>query len=406
MVFGVVEGFYGPMWDWIDRITLLEFMGRVELKLYIYGPKWDPYHRLRWRSPYNMDFIDKFSMFVDAGKRYGVEAAFALSPGLDIDYSSDNDIRLLLKKYEVFMNLGVESIALFLDDIPPVVRGKGFKSLAEAQANLVNKVYRELKPKVMIFCPTHYRGVKREYMSELGRLLDPEIHVMWTGMYVCSISISEEDLEKVTGVLGRKPFIWDNYPVNDYFTCRGITRLHVGPIKNRTSNLKKMVSGYTANPANQVELSKIPLYTITKMINEGTSYNPEKALKEAITLIVNKSARYWFEKFIEYNKATFMDPNEETITKENADEILELVKNIREILTNRRLLNEINNVLNKMEAIAKYAKGENVTLSYRIQTAGEYNPPMHDEHMKNEMFGAIIRKTPWYVKAYPRSKWW
>jgi len=94
-----------------------------------------------------------------------------------------------------------------------------------------------------------------------------------------------------------------------------------------------------------------------------------------------------------------MDPNEEIITEENADEILELVKNIRETLTNRRLLNEINNALNKMEAIAKYAKGENVTLSYRIQTAGEYNPPMHDEYMKNEMFRAIIRKTPWYVKA-------
>ena len=83
------------------------------------------------------------------------------------------------------MDLGIEVLALFLDDIPPILRGKGFRSLAEAQAKLVNTIYRELKPRVMIFCPTHYRGVKVDYLSVLDRLLDPEVYVMWTGMYVC-----------------------------------------------------------------------------------------------------------------------------------------------------------------------------------------------------------------------------
>ncbi len=405
-MFGVVEGFYGPVWDWVDRISIVEFLGRVELKLYIYGPKWDPYHRVWWRNPYHTSFIDGFTLFVDACKRYGVEPVFALSPGLDIDYSSQTDLGLLLRKYGLFMDLGVESIALFLDDIPPVVRGKGFKSLAEAQAKLVNHVYKELSPKNMIFCPTYYRGIVGDYMSELGRLLDPEIHVMWTGMYVCSTSITREDIEKTTRVLGRKPFIWDNYPVNDYFTCRGITRLHVGPIINRAKELAKIVSGYVANPANQVEASKIPLYTIAKMVNEGASYDPQKALKEAITLVINKSARYWFERFIEFNKATFMDPSEETIDNRNADEALEITENLKETLTNKRLLKEITPILDKMEAIAKYAKGEQVNLSYRVQTASEYNPPIPDEHMKNEMFGKTIRVLPWYTRSYPKQKWW
>lgn len=406
MFAGIVEGFYGPTWDFVGRVTLLEFLGRVGLGLYIYGPKWDPYHRLRWRSPYSVQFIDYFSKLVNAGRRYGVEVVFSLSPGLDIDYSSDSDLRLLLRKFEVFLNLGVEAIALFLDDIPPVVRGRGFKSLAEAQATLANRVYGELKPKALILCPTYYRGVARDYMSELGRFLDPEVLVMWTGPYVCSISISEEDVRRVTEALGRKPFIWDNYPVNDYFTCRGITRLHLGPIKNRAAELAEAVSGYVANPANQVEASKIPLYTIAEMLRSGAKYDPWRSLKEAVNLVVNKPARYWFSRFLEFNKATFMDVDEEVINSGNASEVLEVVRNVKDTLTNKELLREIDPVLNKMEEIARYSRGEDVVLNYRVQTAGEYNPPMSDEHMRNEMFGDVVRRTPWYVKTYPEQKWW
>jgi len=325
---------------------------------------------------------------------------------VDIDYSSDSDLRLLLREFEVFLNLGVEAIALFLDDIPPVVRGRGFKSLAEAQATLANRVYGELRPKALILCPTYYRGVARDYMSELGRLLDPEVLVMWTGPYVCSISISEEDVRRVTEALGRKPFIWDNYPVNDYFTCRGITRLHLGPIKNRAAELAEAVSGYVANPANQVEASKIPLYTIAEMLRGGAKYDPWRSLKEAVSLVVNKPARYWFSRFLEFNKATFMDVDEEVINSGNASEVLEVVRNVKDTLTNKELLREIDPVLNKMEAIARYSRGEDVVLNYRVQTAGEYNPPMSDEHMRNEMFGDVVRRTPWYVNTYPEQKWW
>ncbi len=402
---GIVEGFYGPMWDWIDRITMVEFMGRIELDTYIYGPKWDPYHRQWWRSPYPQNFVESFSMFVDAAKRYGVEVCFALSPGLDIDYSSPHDIALLVRKFEYFMELGIECIALFLDDIPPVLRGKGFRSLAEAQAALVNHVYRELRPRTMVFCPTFYYDVVEDYMKQIGSLLDPEIHIMWTGPRVCSHRIDCSDLERITNVFGRKPFIWDNYPVNDYFTCRGIVRLHIGPIRNRCPELAKLVSGYTANPANQVEVSKIVLFTVAQMLRNH-SYDPDKALRDAVAYIVNKSARHWFERFVEFNKASFLNLEEETIDRNNADEVLEIAKNLRETLRNLRLLKEIEPVLNKMESIARYAKGERVELSYRIQTAGEYNPPIPDHRMVNELFGIVARRIPWYAEAYPKVCWW
>jgi len=224
---------------------------------------------------------------------------------------------------------------------------------------------------------------------------------MWTGMWVASYRVSEEDLTKVAEVLGRKPFIWDNYPVNDYFTVNGLTRLHLGPIKGRARGLPKYISGYVANLANQPELSKIPTYTIAEAL-QSENYDPSRSLAQAVDTLVNRSARYYFKRFAEFNKATFMDLDEETVTGENSDEVLEVARELRDRLTSRELLREVEPVLSKMEAIARYAKGEVQALSWRVQTAGEYDPPITTERMVSDVFGVVARKVPWYSSAYRR----
>lgn len=403
-MYGVVEGFYGPTWDWVDRLSLVEFMNRVGMDTYIYAPKWDPYHRDWWRVPYGSDFGDRLVMLVDAASRYGVRVVFAISPGLDIDYSSGEDLNTLLRKLSWVMDRGIRDLALLLDDIPPVLRGRGFRTLAEAQATLVNTVLRELEPTSLIFCPTYYYGLVEEYMTEVGRLLDPEVHIMWTGMWVASYKIDVDDLESISRLLGRKPFIWDNYPVNDYFVVNGITRLHVGPLRNRPADIGRYVSGYVANPANQFEVSKIPLYTAAEEVTGGGSYDPERSLRAAVDYVVNRAARYWFSRFVEFNRASFMDLEEATVTRDSADEVLEVVRGLRETLRSRKLLKEIEPVLNKMVSIARYAKGEAVPLSWRVQTAGEYSPPITNKRMEREVFGVVARRIPWYAKAYVKPE--
>ncbi|MEM0066037.1 MAG: protein O-GlcNAcase [Sulfolobales archaeon] len=403
MLLGVVEGFYGPSWDWVERINIMEFLSRVGLNTYIYAPKWDPRHRNWWRIPYEPVFADRLSMLLDSASRYGIRVVFALSPGLDIDYSSEHDARLLVKKFSWVMELGIEDIAVFLDDIPPVLRGGGFKTLAEAQASLVNKLLRELRPKSLVFCPTYYYGLRDDYMREIGELVDPEIHIVWTGMWVASHKIDVGDLESVAKLLKRKPFIWDNYPVNDYFTVYGITRLHLGPLRNRPREFTKYISGYTSNPMNQYEASKIPLYTIAEALLSA-SYDPEKSLSNAVDYVLNKGSRYWFKKFVEFNRASFMDLAEQTITRENADEVIELVRELRETTKNRKLVKEVDSVLSKMESVAKYSKGEVPHLNWRVQTSGEYRPPITTERMLKEVFGVVARLTPWYSKAYVKPE--
>ncbi len=404
---GVVEGFYGPMWSHEDRLSVVDFAARIGMTIYIYGPKWDPYHRRFWRNPYPPRALEELRIFVDWCLKLGVEPVIAISPGLDIDYSSERDISVLVRKLEEFVEMGVRTLALFLDDIPPTLRGKGFRTLAEAQAHLANRVVENLSIDRLVLCPTHYYGLaKRSYLEELGKLLDPRIEVMWTGMFVCSPKISVEDVSGFEKIVGRKPFVWDNYPVNDYFTCRGITRLHIAPLRNRDSDLLSHVSGYTLNPANQVECSKIALHAASELLLGGSSYDPQRALRNAIAAVVNRSARYWFERFAEFNTAAFFDTSEREITRESADEALEIVRNLRETLSIRKLLAEVEPVLSKMEAIARYAKGERIALSWRVQTAGEYNPPLPRESMEREMFGCVPRRVPWYAEAYPEPEWW
>ena len=104
---GVVEGFYGPAFDPIDRLWLVEAMGRWGMNRYLHAPKDDPRHRERWREPYPSDDLAHFRQLVECGERGGVSVGFAISPGLSIRYSSSQDIAQLVEKLRAFQDLGV-----------------------------------------------------------------------------------------------------------------------------------------------------------------------------------------------------------------------------------------------------------------------------------------------------------
>jgi len=359
MIKGVVEGFYGPQWDLLDRISMIDLLSYLEMNTYVYAPKWDPYHRDRWRSPYPENILYELEILSDHARRRNIEPVYALSPGLDIDYSSDKDLHILLRKYQQVMNAGYDSIALLLDDIPPVLRGKGYRSLAEAQAALANKVYRELIPKTMLFCPTHYWGIKKDYLPELGQKLDPEIKVFWTGPRVVSSKITIKDVEQFIETTGRKPLIWDNYPVNDYFLMKGYYRLHLGPYTGRDPEILGKVEGILLNPMNQAELSKIPIYTAGLFLKDPHHYDPLQVLEEAITHTINPEARQAFRIIAMLQQSTPMNPEaDHKPAPEEADKLLWAVKTLQEKLTNKKMLQELQILLQGITLLAKSLKGQ------------------------------------------------
>src|SRR4051812_10562713 len=115
---GTVEGFYGPPWSHADRLAHLQFSAEVGLNTYVYAPKDDPHHRVRWREPYPAAELARLSALAASARRLGVRFVYAISPGLSMGFAEDDDHRALIAKATQLADAGVEEFALFFDDVP------------------------------------------------------------------------------------------------------------------------------------------------------------------------------------------------------------------------------------------------------------------------------------------------
>lgn len=95
---------------------------------------------------------------IEAAEEYGVSFVYAISPGLDITYSSSKDVQLLKKKLDQVSSFGCKSFALLFDDIEIEMCEADkeiFQSFAQAQVSVTNEVYQYLnQPAKFLFCPT------------------------------------------------------------------------------------------------------------------------------------------------------------------------------------------------------------------------------------------------------------
>lgn len=67
---------------------------------YLYAPKDDYKHRAYWREQYTVEEADHLSSLISAAKENNIRFIYAISPGLDIAYSSTKDVGALKRKLE------------------------------------------------------------------------------------------------------------------------------------------------------------------------------------------------------------------------------------------------------------------------------------------------------------------
>jgi hypothetical protein len=293
---GIVEGFYGVPWSHQDRVDILRFEGQHGMNVYYYAPKDDPYHRKLWRDPYPADEMKRLAELVKASHANFVDFCFAISPGLSMTYSSDEDFRALAGKLESVSKLGVSCYALFLDDVPQELQNPAdqarFKTLAEARVYLVDKLGRRLKSQSaenhLTVTPTVYTNEwgSRDYIKELGAGVNPGVNIVWTGTQVESPAITVAQAREWGGFLGRKPLLWDNFPVNDERPWR----VFLGPVRNRDANLPVAVEGLLSNPMNQSHASMIALETVADYLWNSQAYDPAKSQRHAVESQFGKKA--------------------------------------------------------------------------------------------------------------------
>ncbi|WP_419955417.1 beta-N-acetylglucosaminidase domain-containing protein [Neobacillus niacini] len=323
---GSIEGFYGAPWSHEDRLRQLEFYGEHKMNSYIYAPKDDPYHREKWKEPYPAEKLAEIAQLVQTAHDNHVDFTFAISPGNTITYSNEGDLQALMDKAQAMWDIGVRSFALFLDDIDPSLRSPEDRAMfgsdrnppAAAQAYLLNRFNEEFIQKHegaerLITVPTdYYQAGTTPYRERFADLVQPDIIVQWTGIGVVAPTITSEDADKIHGIFKHDLLVWDNYPVNDFDR----NRLFLAPLTGRDSDLtpEHGVIGLTANPMNEAEASKIPLFTVADYTWNPEAYDPADSLKRSLMEFA-PAAYEPLNLLVEASYATSLNSNQEPISE-------------------------------------------------------------------------------------------
>ena len=274
---GIIEGFYGNPYSHQARQRLFRFFGENKMNVYIYGPKDDPYHGFgtKWRDPYPTAQAAQMKELIAAAHKNKVNFVWAVHPGNNISWTDNNkdgivdDFVACKNKFQLMYDLGVRSFAVFFDDIggvgaDPVNQAKMMNYLT---TEFVNKKT-DVSP--LLLCPTQYNKSwsSGTYLSILGTQMDSSVRIMWTGNSVVDM-INKTDMDWINAQISRKAYIWLNYPVTDY--C--VDRLLMGPTYGNDTNIASQLSGFTANPMEYAEASKVALYSIADYTWNMSKYN-------------------------------------------------------------------------------------------------------------------------------------
>ncbi|NMT62386.1 beta-N-acetylglucosaminidase domain-containing protein [Marinobacter orientalis] len=288
---GIIEGFYGPLWSWEQRRQLVLALAPHGYRNYWYAPKADAFLRRRWSEPHPAPVAGELSDFAAFCREQGVRFGVGLSP-FEVFNNFDNSARTALAdKLGAFDRLGITDLAILFDDMK-----SGTPDLATRQADIIHWVAGRSGAEQITVCPSYYSddpvldrvfGQRPEhYLEDLGKALDPSVQVFWTGEEVCSREISPGHLQRVAEALGRKPVLWDNYPVND--GDRMSRHLHLRGFTGRPAANSNYLAGHAINPALQPTLTTIPAITLAQSYQQGPGYQYGQAFRRAAEEVVGK----------------------------------------------------------------------------------------------------------------------
>ena len=312
---GLIEGFFGTPWSWAARRHAVRFLAPHGYRFFLYAPKADAFLRRRWREPHPQTELEEIAAFAEVCREAGVRFGIGLTP-FELQLEGDGDWRAAMAaKLATFAGLGIDDLAILFDDM----RGD-VADLAERQAAIVQFAAEHGAATRVLTCPSYYSddpvldrafGLRPpSYLETLGRLLDPAIEVMWTGEEVCSREYSPGHLDRVAEALRRRPFLWDNYPVND--GPRMSQHLHLRAFTGRPAAIAGHVSAHGINVASQAVLSLIPALTLAASYAQGDAYCYGSAFREAARAVLGDE----LARRVEADLLTLQDRGRDRVSEE------------------------------------------------------------------------------------------
>jgi hyaluronoglucosaminidase len=289
---GIIEGFYGRPWSWPARARVVALLAGHGYRFHIYAPKADVYLRRQWREPHPAAAIAELARFAAHCRSLDVRFGIGLSPYGAFHAFDATARQALAAKLAIFDELGIADLAILFDDM----RGD-VPDLAERQAEIVHWAAARTAASRLLVCPTYYSddpvldrvfGPRPDdYLRRLGELLDPRFEIFWTGDEVCARQLSIGHLRRVAGIIGRRPFLWDNYPVND--GQRMSQYLHVRGFTGRPAASGEHMAAHAINPALQPTLSCVPALTLVDSYRLGDAYEYGEAQRRAAIEVLGEA---------------------------------------------------------------------------------------------------------------------
>jgi hypothetical protein len=288
---GLIEGFFGRPWSWAERGDAIRFLGPHGYRFYLYAAKSDAWLRRRWREPYPEAGLADLAALRERCRAEGVRFGIGLSP-FELHLDPRGWLDALGAKLAQLGALKPDDLAILFDDM----RGD-VPDLAARQAAIVHFIAERGIADRMLCCPTYYSddpildaafGARPPfYLEQLGRLLDPAIRILWTGAEICAREFTPGHLARVAEQLRRKPFLWDNYPVND--GARLAQHLHLRAFTGRPAAIGAHIEGHGVNLASQPLLSRIPALTLVESYAQGDAYDYRAAFDRAARAVLGDS---------------------------------------------------------------------------------------------------------------------
>lgn len=284
---GLIEGFYGRQWTWEERRDMAAFLSAAGYTHYIYAPKGDRALRAEWREPFSAQWLSELGAFGAHCHALGLRWGLGLSPmGLQQHYASE-DRATLARTLESLERLAPDQLWLLFDDM----RGD-HAQLAENQCAVSADICWQFSGSVAV-CPSYYSsdpvldqvfGPRPDnYLRDLSRGLNQSVDILWTGEKVISDSLGATDCAAFARQTGRKPLLWDNYPVNDGRLTS--THLHINAFTRRSTELKHLAAGHFVNPMNQCALSKLALSSLPAVYAAAAPYDVDAAREQAFAAL-------------------------------------------------------------------------------------------------------------------------
>lgn len=296
---GVIETFYGPVYEEADRLALLPVLAEMKFNVYLYAGKMDLYTDwvgTYWMDEWPADYMAMLGRLVDAAKSVGI------SPGVQIRidegsvvFSSSQDLSAFVGKVRMLKDTGFELFSLSFDDTARELKGDdvgAFESYDHAIIDFSRRafeaIHAEMPDLKLGWVPTDYFSGSETAQATLtmaGEQIPPYVSIGWTGREVIPETISVADVDEVAEWIKRKPLLGDNYPVID----NAGARVFLGPLAGRAADLPGHLDGILFNPMPNPFASLPALATCADYAWNSAGYDPWSSMEAMARMLGGSS---------------------------------------------------------------------------------------------------------------------